>query len=314
MNKFSMRLLPVACAAGLLLSACGGGGGGSSGPTSPGLSRETYQAVAEPTTVSALATANVTAALNQTLDLDSAMEVGNARKPFDALALLKRVRAQSASGRERAQQTESYSEQCSYGGSIAVSASFRDVNAFTPGDSLSLTADKCVAEGIAMDGGFDVTVSRYSATPSSESATLALNFRNLGAAGTLINGGATLNVTGSATGFAMSVGFNNATVSKAGASIVLGYTFNWSTTAAGSTMWLGGDVTLGGHTYTLSQSPSERFRVQGGRITGGTLLIQESPFNERVRVKAGTSGFTYEYYSASNTGSTPDYSSAGLAY
>lgn len=312
MNKISMRLLPVACAAGLLLSACGGGG--DSGPSSPGLSRETYQAVAAPTAVSALASANVTATLNDALNLDSAMAVGNAHMPLDALALLKRVQAQSASGRERPQQTESYSEPCRYGGSIAVNANFRDPDAITTGDSLSLTADKCLAEGIAVDGGLDVTVRSYSATQSSETAALALNFRNMVAAGTAINGGATMSVTDSATQFAMSVDFNNATVSKAGSSIVLDYTFNLSSTADGSTLWLDGNVMLGSHTYTLSQSPSERFTVQGGRINGGTLLIKESPFNERVLVKAGPNHFTYEYFSAGNTGGTPDASTAGLSY
>lgn len=312
MNKFSMRLAPVACAAGLLLTACGGGGGDSA-PASPGVTASNYSTVAEPMAASVLSTLNVVDTIGSAVGGgEVAMDADREQRQVDPIALLKRAVARAASGREQAQQVEPFDEPCSGGGSIQGTVSFRNSDVLSAGDSISLTAHNCVAEGVTVNGGVDVAVNSYSAGTDSESGRLTLNFRGFSAAGASLSGGATLNFSSSASQANVSVGFNNATVSMNGVSLGLNYTTSMLFSGSQSTVSLSGNINLGEHDYALSQPAP--FVLSGSGLASGTLQIREAAFGERVLLRADAGHFTYQYFSAGNTGGTPDHSSIGLAY
>lgn len=261
---------------------------------------------------SVLTTLNVVDTVGSMVGGEVAMDADHEQRQVDPIALLKRAVAQAASGREHAQQVEPFNEPCSGGGSVQGTVSFRNSDALSAGDSISLTAYNCVAEGVTVNGGVDVTVNSYSAGTNSESGRLTLNFRGFSAAGASLSGGATLNFSSSASQANVSVGFNNATVSMNGASVGLNYTTSMLFSGSQPTVSLSGNINLGGHDYALSQPAP--FVLSGSGLASGALQIREAAFGERVILRADADHFTYQYFSAGNTGSTPDHSSIGLAY
>lgn len=314
MKQFSIRVAPVLCAVGLLVSACGGGGGGGAGSesheTTAGFDASSYQTVAEPVAATALTTAGVTAALAGITGGEMAMAAGQTPQT-DPVALLKLLVAQRA--REQAQQVETFNEVCDGGGTLSGSANDADNNGdLSAGDSATITASNCVFDGVSINGTLRIGVSRYNATASSESGVLNLSFGNFSAEGATVSGNATVSFDANSTQSKVSVEFNNATVTSSSHSVTLNCTASVTFSASRSSMSLSGGLGTNGHTYSLSQ-PAPFIATPAGMQAGGTLQIQEA-LGARVRVVAGTSRFTYQYFAPANSGSTPDSTEPGLAY
>lgn len=303
----SMRLAPVACVAALLLAGCGGGGDGA--PATPGFDASNYRAVAEPAAASLLATVGVAGALDGGLVSEAPLALASAATRPDPIALLKRLGSQAAGTRERAQLVEPVDMPCDGGGSITGSATVANTDVPTAGDTINLTANNCVVDGVAIAGGLDITVRSYGSTATSESGSLALNFRGFSAGGTALNGGATLSFDATEARTNVALSFSNATVASAGSSVTLNYTTTLATTASGTAVSVAGGLAMNGQAYTLTQ-PVPFGITSSGLNPGGTLQIQEA-LGARVRIVAGTDRFTYQYFAASNGGTTPDATSVG---
>lgn len=312
MNKFSMRLLPVACAAGLLLSACGGGGGGGDPvPTSPGITATNYPDVAEPVAESMLSVMTTADSLRGFTGLEQTAEAGQTpARTADPVGLLRSLMASRAVGLEKAQQTQGERLSCPQGGYMDVSLTDADNSAtLSRGDSANIQFQACTVEGETVSGGLGISVTALGAS----SGSLSLSFNGLSAQGATLSGGAAVSFT-IGTVNSMSVTLSNATFSDGGTSVRANYTVDLATSAGSSSVAVHGNVVMDGHNYALTQ-PTPFVRFSGGSMQpGGVLQIREAAFGERVLVKAGTSHFTYDYFSATNTGGTPDHSSTGLAY
>lgn len=311
MKQFSIRVAPVLCAVGLLVSACGGGGGGGeSRETTAGFDASNYQTVAEPVAAAALTTAGVTAALGNITGVETAMAAGQTPQT-DPVALLKLLVAERV--REQAQQVETFSERCDGGGTLSGSANDADNNGdLSAGDSATITASNCVFDGVSINGTLRIGVSRYTATATSESGALSLSFSNFSAEGAAVNGDATVSFDANSTQSNVSVAFSNATVASGSQAVTLNCTASVAFSSNRSSMSLSGGLGTNGHTYTLSQ-PVPFTATPAGMQAGGTLQIQEA-LGARVRVVAGTNRFTYQYFAPANGGATPDATQLGLAY
>ncbi|WP_157268484.1 hypothetical protein [Azohydromonas aeria] len=309
-QTISMRLAPLACAAALLLAGCGGGGGGGDTPATAGFDASSYRTVAEPAAASLLATVGVAGALDGGLSTELPLGLDQAAARPDPIALLKRLGVQAAAAREQAKLLEPIDERCEGGGSITGSANVANANVPTAGDTISLTANNCVVDGVVVAGGLDITVRSYRETASSESGSLALNFRSFSAGGATVNGGATLSFSATANQTNVTLGFSNATIANAGSTVTLNYTTTLAATPIGTTVSVTGRLAMNGHEYTLSQPIPFGITSDIGLNPGGTLQIQEA-LGARVRLVAGTDRFTYQYFAASNSGATPDATSVG---
>jgi hypothetical protein len=307
MNTSLMRVAPVLCATGVLLAACGGGGGSSE---TAGFDAANYQSVAEPMAATVLSTGGVTATLGNMTGGELPLEIGHTPQP-DPVALLKQLMAQRT--REQAQQVEPFSEVCAGGGTLSGTANDADNNGdLSTGDSATITANNCVIEGVKLNGGLSIGVSRYTASSTSESGALTLSFSNFSAADAVLNGNATVSFDGNSTQAHVSVGFSNATVTSSGQAVTLNCTASVTVSGSTSSLSLAGGVGMNGHTYTLSQ-PVPFSATTAGLQSGGTLQIQEA-VGARVKLVAGTDRFTYQYFAPTNSGTQPDSSRSGLQY
>jgi hypothetical protein len=310
MNKFSMRLAPVACAAGLLLSACGGGGGGDSAPTSPGVTASNYQELAGSVAESTLSVVTTADALRGFTGLESIQEAGQASaRSADPVGLLRFLLANGTPGREQPQQTQSESIACPEGGYMDVSATDADNNnALSRGDSASIQLHGCIIEGETLSGGLGVSVTQLGAS----SGALSLSFNGLSAQGATINGNAAVSFSTGAVN-SMAVSLNNVTFNDGSTSVRANYTVDLAASEGTSSVSVHGGVVLDGHDYVLTQ-PVAFTQAGAGLQPGGTLQIREAAFGERVLLRADSGHFTYQYFAPGNNGSTPDHSSVGLAY
>lgn len=313
MNKFSMRLLPVACAAGLLLSACGGGGGGSSepAPTSPGITASNYQEVAGSVSESMLSVMTTADSLAGVDGLEGSLALSPASAgSADPVGLLRRLLDKGTGGREQAQVTRSEPVSCEEGGYMDVTATDADNNGMlSRGDSASIQFRGCVVDGEPINGGLGLSVTGLGAS----SGALSLTFNGLSTQGATLSGGAALSFSTGAVN-SVSIRLNNATFNDGGTSVRANYTVDLATSAGITSVAVQGDVVMDGHNYALTQPTPFTRQVGGSMQPGGMLQIREAAFGERVIVKAETGHFTYQYFNAGNNGSTPDASSVGLAY
>lgn len=311
MNKISMRLLPVACAAGLLLSACGGGGDSGPAPTSPGITATTYQEVAGSVSDSMLAVMAAADGLRGISSLEGIQAAGQISSiPADPVGLLRRLLDQGASGREQAQATQTKPVSCPDGGYVDGSVSDADNNGrLSRGDSANLQFHGCVVDGMPINGALGISVTGYSAS----SGSLSLSFNGLSADGATLSGGAAVSFA-IGTVNTLSISLSDATFNDGGTAVRANYTVDVATSTGSSSVAVHGNVGVNGHDYVLTQPTSFTKLVGGSLQPGGVLQIREAAFGERVLVKADTGRFIYQYFSAGNTGSTPDASSTSAAY
>ena len=253
----------AACAA---LAACGGGGGGDSGGTTGGgtssgavaLSASNYEVAANEAVASGL---GVTDLVGEANILGGA--VASTQPNWAKLGLQQWLAASAAwsSAPTRAGATQTTTVACSGGGNLAVTVN--DANnsqTLDGGDSISVTANACVENGITVGGQFSATLTGSpTGNVSSCIYSIGLSFNFLSFTATDSGGVATANGQAglSSTPTACSTGTDSITAS----------TFSDSLTAGGATR----TRTLTGYSATVGFTPTESTTTVAGTISSTAL-------------------------------------------
>jgi hypothetical protein len=169
-------LLPLTFGAALVLSACGGGGGGAGNSTSVSDTGPTTTLTAISFNNAGKAASNAFVA-NGSISNSSATATDsltgvslaglNTSVVAPTLDLIKlsynRVAPELLTGVER-------SDPCPGGGKVTINFNRQNPDVISNGDTIALTLDNCVENGVAFNGGFNVKLSGISGNPASDVA------------------------------------------------------------------------------------------------------------------------------------------------
>ena len=158
------RTFLLALASTLALSACGGGSdGGSSAGTlqTSTLSPITAASSNRVASNAYSASASISGASSSLTDVLTGVSIGGAKVSTvsPVLGLVKHVLGQGAPGLLTG---VSYSESCSGGGTVSVSANLSNPQTISNGDSMTMTATNCVEVGSTLNGAMSITFSNIS--------------------------------------------------------------------------------------------------------------------------------------------------------
>jgi hypothetical protein len=272
------------CAA---LAACGGGGGGSDGGSSGGggsgtpaaLSASNYETAANEAIATSLGVTDLAGQANIVTGASVSTQPNWAKIGWQQWLA---ARAAWNGTPTLAGATPSTTISCSGGGNLVVSANDANNNGtFDSGDSLSVTANSCVENGITVNGAFSASLtSNPSGDPSGCVYGIALAFTFQSFTATDSGGVATANgqLTLSSTRTACSTGTDSI-----GAS-----TFSETFTAAGATR----SRALIGYSATVALTPTQSTTTLAGTLTssaldGGSLTITTpTPFVRAYNTEA----------------------------
>ena len=301
--------------AGLL--ACGGGGGTAppAGPTA-NITSTDYAASgdsASNATLSGLASlavldAGATAGVQSS---NSRAEAFNAS--VQRLSMQKLVARAKSPTAQRAQAlaVSTSSTPCD-SGSLLFTFNEASFDTGTPGDTIHISSQNCVMVGEPVAGSLLATLTSFTSSATSESGGLTFVFSNFGVPGLSLNGNA--NVT-----FAFEPSTTTVTLVNQGLAVTVDnaapvqwfHTVSFVANAAGSSISLSGLAGVSGGTVQFDQLTP--FTLSMGQPSSGVLQLTGAN-GARVKIVAGAANFSYEYFAAGNSSSTPDATSAGLAF
>lgn len=192
------RIFPLALCSTLVLSACGGGGGGGGAPAAPvaPMSVITTANVNKAAATAYAGTAAVSESSSSLSGLLTGVSVGggNVGVVRPALKLIWSAYPR-VTGRLLTGATVTVTEACPGGGSMTVDAKVRDEEVASNGDTITVTARNCVADGDTVNGSVSATLSNVNGDVFNSwnwSATLDASFANFAAT----SGGETVSING----------------------------------------------------------------------------------------------------------------------
>lgn len=303
-----------------LLAACGGGGGDDDG-LPPGVTGDL--------TAGGLPAAGNTAAGTALGSADAVfLFVGaDAVAPLSAgarpLAIARasvqrlterRATAAAADRRVDTLATETFVEPCTGGGNLTYVETFASAQTVTPGDTLSVTANSCVADGQTFTGSFLITVVSYAPTSTAVQASFTLNFNNFGSTLLRLNGSTAVNSAFTQTSDAVTLRFQGLTATFDGGTIEWRHTVAYSaSTTQAPQVSFSGLVFAGNGFVLLTQVMPFTLNTVTGFPNGGILQLTGAN-GGRVRLIAGNTRFAYQFFAPGNSGGTPDATAVGRIY
>lgn len=309
-----------------LLVACGGGGGDGGGGSS--------SAPQQPAGPNA-ATANITSAdfVGQS---DGAAR--SAKSSFNSLSFIGggSVQVNASTGRAEAFQTTTQrlaasrllarsnpdraytlavrteTQPCD-SGSLLLTINEASAAVNTVGDSVVVTSQNCVIGGQPVSGSLRLVLNAYSENASSASGAIGLTFTGFGVPALTLNGSVAATFSANVSGETLHLAFQGLTATASGTTLQWFHAVDdtYSASSGAETVSFSGFVGVNGGTVRFDQVTP--FVLVGGDPVSGTLQITGAN-GGRVRIVAGSTRFSYEFYAAGNSGSTPDATAPGLAY
>lgn len=303
-----------------LLAACGGGGGGDDGPPAGVTGNLTAGAYAAASDSAADTTLGSMDTLLLFVDSASpaaasarATAFGQSRNGVQRLTERRAAAAGAADRRVGTLAVETVVEPCDTG-TLTITISYATENVTTPGDFIRIASNNCVFEGEALSGSYTTTVTRYSESSTALSAGFTLAFNNFGSTTESLNGSAAVSLQATPTSEAVSIQYQGLTATFGSASVEWQHTvsFSASSTQAPQAAFSGLIFAGNGFVSLLQVSPFT-LDINTGYPTGGILQLTGAN-DGRVRLVAGSTRFTYQFFAPGNSGATPDASVPGRAY
>ena len=314
------RNLPLALCSVLVLSACGGGGGGSggSGAAAPAVSTASVITSANANKVAGNAYAGTTAISESSPSFSSMLTRvsvggGNIGVVRPALNLIRNVYPRPAG---QLLTGVVMTEACSGGGSVTIDARVRNEQMASNGDTIIVTAQRCVEDGMTINGTLSATLSNVSGDVFNTytwGATLDTTFTNFG----VTSGNETASVNGDMKIAITQTNYSNHSMSLSGKSLqasmqrggvtlesfaMTNYSMTGSTngatvSSAASFTMAGSSSALGQYSYTVknlqpfvsngSAMPHAGSMLVTGNASSVTLSVAS---NSTVRVELSAKG------------------------
>jgi hypothetical protein len=301
-------LLASTISAALILSACGGGGGGgSSSPAPTPVSPYSAISAANSTKVASNAHAANDALSTSSYSVSGALtgvsiEGGNLSTVAPALDLVKRAYNRGA---PTLLAGVAMTENCTGGGTISLNGTVKSEEVASNGDTLTITATNCAANGMVLNGAFTITLSGISGVAFGAApwgATIDTQFnafrvtkgtKTVGANGDMKVGISQSSAT--ANSLAISGKSFVATESAAGVTVsnltltdytVTGATQGATVTSAANYALSGNSAALGQFAYSV-KSLQPFVSVNGGTPTAGSFIVNGAASSVTMTVVAG---------------------------
>lgn len=198
-------------------------------------------------------------------------------------------------------------------GSLLFTVNEASATTSTVGDTVTVTSQNCVVGGQAVGGSLRLVLNAYSATASSTSGAVGVTFTGFGVPALMLNGSVAAQYTESASGGSVTLSFQGLNATSAAGTLQWFHTVVYTGNASSGTetVVFSGLIGVNGGSVRFDQIAP--FVLVGGDPASGTLQITGAN-GGRVRIVAGSTRFTYEFYAAGNNGSTPDATAPGLVY
>lgn len=303
------RWLAVGAIAALLAACGGGGGGGGSDTAEPteatgDFSESNYSATADAAATTALGSGSLDSYTNVQLGLATAgggVDLGSVAG-VRAFVLERGVARNTL---EQSLATDSETFACDVSGSFTLTVTYSDPEVVQAGDRVGFSMTNCVFESgdAPINGSFTGTFVSYT---DDDDNSMSIVFNDFGSADATLDG--RLTITSSQNGAQLTIAYEGLTATLDGESMTWYHTITVTSTA----LSLGGFIEVNGEVYELTQVAPFTLSASG-YPTSGTLRITDAD-GDRVEVVAGADRFTYNFYAASNTTSTPTATVQGRAY
>lgn len=279
----------LAVGSALLLSACGGGGGSSGNTATSPVQVSTLSPITSANATKVAANAYVAASAisdssSSLGDILTGVSVGRANisAVTPVLDLVKRAYTRDAA---QLLTGVTISEACTGGGSITFEANLRNQQTVSNGDSIVMTANRCVEDGDMMSGSFRATFADVSGDILNSwiwSGTLDTRFDNF----SVTSGSDTVNVNGD-----MKIAINQ-TSSSSSSLTVSGKSLQTSEQRSGTTVATRtlSDFTMTSSTRDLTVTSSASFAMSGNSSGLGQFSYTVKNLQPFVTVGASMPG------------------------